>query len=105
MSEILMGVIAGLKLAVFTVLLIYISMIQWASDADWRLYQVAALAFVVMALGETFFVAAQLGETHGVFQWFESFANVRLWNNVLYIVAGTSIAVWQRGYLQELTEA
>lgn len=101
MSIVLEQSLAGLTLGVFTLnaTLVYLTSVSSEKSMKW-LYPFS-LSFVTLALAEYVFVLDHLDTGFAAVPWLNSFAHLRLVQDLLYLIAGTSMVFYLREVRRE----
>lgn len=96
---VLMGSIAGLKLAVFLIVLVYayLADIALKNKSGIHFLNVVAVAFMIMAIGEFLHVMSldevETGEV-AVWPWIMSFENLEMFMEILSTIAGVGLLLY-----------
>ena len=99
MNEVLMGVIAGLKLAVFSSLAVFIYMTQTSNESlDVSKFYYLSAAFVLMAVVESIYVISLAQGGLPILEFLTDFENVEIIMESLYIIAALSVIVFLREF-------
>lgn len=85
-EEVLLGVIAGIKLAVFVVFLTYV----YLADIPFKSKKIhwlnlVAIAFIAMAIGEFLHVLGMVKTDYVLWPWIISSHNLHLFSDILYL--------------------
>lgn len=99
MTDILVGVVAGAKLGIFTLLLAYVILLARSTDLNGWLALLAG-AFLVMVLGELVYVAGLDGFASG--SWLSDFQNLQFFVDVLELVAIVGAVLFLRSFRRRL---
>jgi len=100
MSEIIIGVIAGAKLGVFTILFAYTYLLTRSTDLQAAPLLLLAGAFFVMVLGELVYIAGQ-GSSVAI-PWLTNFENLQFFADVLEIGAVVGAGLFLRSLRSQL---
>ncbi len=103
--EVLTGVVAGLELAVFLVVMVY----AWLADLPYKLkgihwLNLMAVALMVAALAELLHFLASIGPEYAVWPWIASSENLMWLLDIAYLVAGLAIILFLRHVNHHLKE-
>lgn len=99
MSEIIMGIVAGLKLSVFASLAVFVYMTQTSNKGlDVSKFYYLAAAFVLMAIVESIYVLSLAQGSLPALNFLSDFGNVEIAMEVLYTVAALSVIAFLRGF-------
>ena len=100
MSEILMGVVAGAKLGIFTILFAYTYLLNRSTDLPAAPLLLLSGAFFVMVLGELVYVFGQGGQV--AIPWLTDFENLQFFVDVLEIGAVAGAGLFLRSLRSQL---
>lgn len=103
-NELLLGMMAGLKLGIFSALLAYTHLAYKTSEMKllWLFYPVS-FAFLVMAVGEAAFVLDLVTE-QTVVPWVSQQDNIHVLNDFMYLVASSFAAVFMTLFYRGLED-
>lgn len=98
-AQILTGAIAGTKLAVFFLFLLFLYMTHNASETlDLRVGYVIGASLLVVALAEFSHVLAMTRPDEAVVPWLNDLGNLTLLSEIFYLIAGIAAVVFFKGY-------
>lgn len=100
MNEIIMGVVAGAKLGIFTILFAYTYLLNRSTDLPAASLLLLAGAFFVMVLGELVYISGEGGQ--GAIPWLTNFWNLQFFADVLEIGAVVGAGLFLRSLRSQL---
>lgn len=110
-ESVLESMLAGVKLAVFTMFLVYTYLAQHAADLaqtpEMRLFRLywTAIPLMLVAAAEFVFVLGAGSPLGNLFPAATEYATLRVFNAVMYLVAGIGIVAFLRDFRRHLREA
>lgn len=104
------SMLAGVKLAAFTMFLVYTYLAQRASDLsrtrdmDLSYLYGVTIPFILVALAEFVFVLGSGTPLGGLFPAATEYVTLRVFNAAMYLVAGVCIVLFLRDFRRRLDE-
>lgn len=102
-EEVILGAIAGTKIAVFTLFLLFLYMTQHASEnLDLRLGYIIGGALIIIAIGEFNYALAINEPQQAIIPWLNDLSNLQTFSEAFYLIAGIASVYFFRTFREDI---